>query len=70
MTAPAFAPALTLSVSGIAPEPPTIIVSPGYVSLQALMIRIIAFVLAGMRRRNPLVEYVASETSLFGKFAE
>jgi hypothetical protein len=48
-TARVFAPAVTLSVSGIAPEAQTIFVSPGYVSPQAFMTRIIAFVLAGRR---------------------
>jgi hypothetical protein len=52
VTAPAFAPTLTLSVSGIAQEAPTIIVSPGYVSRQDYSIRIIAFVLAGRAQRR------------------
>jgi hypothetical protein len=52
MTAPASAPALILSVSGIALEAPTIIVSPGYVSPQAYLIRIMAFVLAGTKTQR------------------
>ncbi len=64
----AFAPAVTLSVSGIAPEAPTIIVSPVYASPQACMIRIIAFVLVGPRllRGNRRSKTVGGKRPLLG----
>jgi hypothetical protein len=63
-----FAPAVTLSVSGIALEAPTIIVSLVYASPQACMIRIIAFVLAGRRllRGNRRSKTVGGKRPVFG----